>query len=57
MNKRNGNVGRDERNRFALREAGWSVLTVWECQTRDLGALQSSLEPLFVATHSDQMST
>jgi DNA mismatch endonuclease, patch repair protein len=33
------NVGRDARNRSALRKAGWRVLTVWECETRKPGAL------------------
>lgn len=33
--KREGTVQRDRRNRKALREAGWDVLTVWECWTRD----------------------
>jgi DNA mismatch endonuclease (patch repair protein) len=27
------NAARDKRTRRALRKAGWSVLTVWECQT------------------------
>jgi DNA mismatch endonuclease (patch repair protein) len=27
------NAERDKRTRRALRRAGWSVLTVWECQT------------------------
>jgi len=30
-----GNVERDRRNRKALRKAGWQVLEVWECWTRD----------------------
>lgn len=30
-----GNVERDERNRAALEEAGWSVMVIWECETRD----------------------
>jgi len=29
--KIDGNVARDERAMTALREAGWRVLTVWEC--------------------------
>ncbi len=29
------NVRRDAANRSALRAAGWSVLTVWECETWD----------------------
>ncbi len=30
------NQCRDQRNVVALREAGWEVLTVWECELRDL---------------------
>ena len=30
-----GNVERDERNRAALEEAGWCVMVIWECETRD----------------------
>lgn len=32
--KLTGNKRRDARNVRALRRAGWSVLVVWECQTR-----------------------
>jgi DNA mismatch endonuclease (patch repair protein) len=32
--KRIGNVERDARNEAALREAGWEILTVWECMTK-----------------------
>jgi len=28
------NVARDKENREALRRLGWSVLVIWECQTR-----------------------
>jgi DNA mismatch endonuclease (patch repair protein) len=31
-----GNKARDERNQIALETAGWSVLTIWECETRDV---------------------
>jgi DNA mismatch endonuclease (patch repair protein) len=37
--KRAANVRRDTRNRTALRRLGWRVLTIWECQTKDLLAL------------------
>ena len=30
-----GNVARDRRNEAALREIGWRVLVIWECETRD----------------------
>jgi DNA mismatch endonuclease, patch repair protein len=50
QNKRGGNVTRDQRNRRQLRAAGWSVLVIWECWTRDiegqlLPRLQRFLEP------------
>ena len=32
--KFDGNVERDARNRAALEEAGWTVLTVWECDLK-----------------------
>lgn len=34
QNKRMGNVERDKRNEAALREAGWNILVIWECQVR-----------------------
>jgi DNA mismatch endonuclease (patch repair protein) len=33
--KLNGNVERDVRNEAALRELGWKVLTIWECEVED----------------------
>lgn len=33
------NKQRDERNTRALRKAGWDVLTIWQCQTRDRDTL------------------
>lgn len=38
-------VARDERNVMALQEAGWSVLVVWECETKDSAALAARLRP------------
>ena len=32
--KLNRNVARDRRNEAALRASGWSVLVIWECETR-----------------------
>jgi DNA mismatch endonuclease Vsr len=37
------NVTRDERNLTAWRDAGWSVLVLWECEVRDEAALASRL--------------
>src|ERR1700676_654316 len=33
------NVTRDEQNLIALRDAGWSVLVLWECEARDEATL------------------
>jgi len=37
------NVERDARNRRDLRCLSWKVVTVWECQTRDLAKLEAML--------------
>jgi DNA mismatch endonuclease Vsr len=37
------NVTRDERNLAALREASWSVLVIWECETKDTDTLTARL--------------
>ena len=38
------NVLRDTRNERALFNAGWRVLVVWECETKDMARLDRSLE-------------
>lgn len=38
------NVERDQRALAALREAGWDVLVVWECELRDGDALATKLD-------------
>lgn len=37
------NVARDQLNEQALKELGWNVLTIWECETKDLEALRSRI--------------
>lgn len=37
------NRARDRRNRAALRQEGWDVLTVWECETADLPRLAEAI--------------
>jgi DNA mismatch endonuclease (patch repair protein) len=37
--KFSANIARDRRNEPKLREMGWNVLTIWECETRSLTAL------------------
>lgn len=44
--KRAGNVARDKRHKSALRSAGWRVVEIWECQTRDPAKLRPRLEKL-----------
>lgn len=41
--KRSGNAARDKRNIRQLRILGWKVLTVWECQTKQLENLRQHL--------------
>lgn len=45
--KRGRTVERDMENRDALIKRGWRVLTVWECETRDLAVLEKTLQNLF----------
>jgi len=37
------NRARDKANAEKLSELGWSALTVWECELKDLGALERRL--------------
>ena len=46
--KRSGNVERDKRQRRLLRKE-WSVLTVWECETRDVRKLSLRLTRFLVS--------
>jgi DNA mismatch endonuclease (patch repair protein) len=43
VDKLRRNRERDERTRRQLRRAGWRLLVVWECQTRDLKTLAARL--------------
>ncbi|MCJ2188082.1 very short patch repair endonuclease [Novosphingobium beihaiensis] len=38
------NVRRDRQHQEALTTAGWEVLTVWECETRDIATLTQRLQ-------------
>jgi len=38
-----GNMARDARTERQLRRMGWSVATIWECQTNDLEKLEKRL--------------
>jgi DNA mismatch endonuclease, patch repair protein len=34
--KQNSNAHRDKRNARKLRESGWKVLTIWECEIKNV---------------------
>lgn len=38
-----GNKARDQRNRLSLEQLGWSVLEIWECDTRGSHDLNKTL--------------
>ncbi len=38
------NVKRDRNNRKLLSKAGWSTLTIWECQTKDQQKMRERIE-------------
>jgi DNA mismatch endonuclease (patch repair protein) len=42
--KRLSNVKRDKRNLRLLRKAGWKVMTIWECETKDVHTLTTRIE-------------
>lgn len=54
--KRQGNVDRDTRKKLALEELGWTVMTIWECETRSDETLRSTLERV-MGTSSRSMNT
>ncbi len=41
------NIERDAQNKTALENGGWHVLVVWECELKDLTALQARLLDYF----------
>jgi DNA mismatch endonuclease (patch repair protein) len=43
VDKFDRNVERDRRKDTELRQLGWNVCTIWECETRDLGTLELRL--------------
>ncbi len=47
--KRMGNAARDKRNRAALKQAGWRVFEIWECETRDALRLEKRVAKLIAA--------
>lgn len=51
------NVERDARKEAQLEELGWRVLTVWECETRDLQSLEQRLRREFALPADDSLHT
>ncbi len=47
--KRQGNKDRDRRNLKKLRQQGWKVLTVWECQIRDIEKLTKRIQKFLIS--------
>ena len=45
-----GNIQRDRKVRLALKQLGWRAVIVWECQIRNLPALQARLVSLLSQT-------
>ena len=43
LEKLKGNKARDDRNKDLLVDKGWEVMTVWECDLRDLPKLADNL--------------
>ena len=41
--KLEGNRERDEKNKRALHRAGWRVLTIWECELKNAGRLETRI--------------
>ena len=43
LSKFRKNVDRDRRKQRALRDAGWNVIVIWECELKELGAVAARL--------------
>ncbi len=46
------NAARDALNLARLHDQGWSVLTIWECETRDVDALRAKLSAFLGAQNA-----
>ena len=47
--KLNKNVERDKLNEQKLKELGWEIIIVWECETKDLDKLSIKLSKLLMS--------
>jgi DNA mismatch endonuclease (patch repair protein) len=41
--KLNENIARDQKNKIKLRELGWEVFVIWECEMKDIENLKKKL--------------
>ena len=41
------NVVRDKKHNKELKQAGWRILTIWECEMKDLNKLERKLKKFF----------
>ncbi|UVL54530.1 very short patch repair endonuclease [Pseudomonas sp. B21-035] len=48
------NVERDNRKAEQLRDLGWRVVVVWECETKDLMSLDARLRKVFLVAPAPQ---
>ena len=53
QNKFEDNVVRDKRNETALRDLGWKVMVIWECETKDHEAVAARIESFLRRDESD----
>jgi len=49
-------VARDERNREQLKEIGWNVVTIWECETKNISSIEEALSNLLSGTISNEIA-
>lgn len=52
--KRLATIKRDQKNLEDLIKMGWHVLTVWECETKDLVSLASKIQLFLSAQNSEE---
>jgi DNA mismatch endonuclease (patch repair protein) len=45
-----GNIARDVRTVAALRRAGWKILTIWQCETKNAEYIASRIHKFLAAT-------
>lgn len=53
-NKLEDNVARDRRNETALRELGWRVMVIWECETKDREAVAARIKSFLPQENGEQ---